>query len=47
MFRIASVGVSGLMVSAPMFEDAAAPDIAIAAAKSNPASIFSICVVAT
>jgi hypothetical protein len=39
MFRIASVGVSGLMVSALMFEDAAAPDIAIAAANR---AMFSI-----
>jgi hypothetical protein len=32
MFRIASVGVSGLMLLAPMFDDAAAPNIAIAVA---------------
>src|SRR5712691_3802150 len=35
MLRIASVGVSALMVFAPMFADAAAPEIAMAAARSR------------
>jgi hypothetical protein len=35
MFRIASVGVSGLMLLALMFDDAAAPNIAIDVDKSS------------
>ena len=33
--RIASVGVSGLMLLAPILDDAAAPETAIAVAKSS------------
>src|SRR5215467_12644688 len=35
MFSIASVGVSGLTLLEPMLDDAAAPDIAMAVAKSS------------
>src|SRR5262249_32091684 len=35
MLRIASVGVSALMLLAPMFADAAAPETAMAVAKSS------------
>ena len=36
MFSSASVAVSGLMLCAPMFEDTAAPEAAIAVARSKP-----------
>src|SRR5262249_1044690 len=49
-FRIASVGVSGLMLWAPMLADAAAPETAMAVAKSSSltassnSSVFTYCV---
>ena len=33
---MARLGVSGLMVAAPMFDDAAAPETAMAVARSSP-----------